>query len=100
MGASHVTFGGVLRFLIVGCVSSGAASAQSQPPDTTITASPPPTSYSSRAVFRYSAPQGAAFECRLDNESFTACPPDGTKAYDGLALGEHTFAVRASQAGT
>jgi len=94
-----VKFGGVLGFLVVGCVSSVAASAQSQPPDTTITTSPPSTSYSSRAVFRYSAPGGATFECRLDNESFAACPSEGTKAYDGLTLGEHTFAVRATQAG-
>ena len=91
--------GGVLRVLIVGCVSSGAASAQSQPPDTTITASPPSTSYSSRAVFRYSAPNGATFECRLDNETFAACPSEGSRTYDGLTLGEHTFAVRATQSG-
>ena len=92
--------GGVLSLLVVGCVSPGAASAQSQPPDTTITVSPPSTSYSSRAVFRYSAAAGAMFECRLDNETFTACPSEGTKAYEGLTLGEHTFAVRATQAGT
>ena len=92
---------GALIFLVVGSVSSGAASAQAQPPDTTITASPPSTSYSSRAVFRYSAaPAGAAFECRLDNEVFAACPPEpGMKTYDGLPLGLHTFEVRATQSG-
>lgn len=94
-------YGGILMVLVVGCVASGAASAQSPPPDTTITASPPPTSYSPRAVFRYmAAPAGEAFECRLDNEAFTACSPEtGVKAYGGLPLGEHTFEVRAIQAG-
>jgi len=96
-----VRYGGVLVFLVAGCVLPGAASAQAQPPDTRITASPPATSYSSRAVFRYSAaPAGATFECRLDNEVFAACPPEpGMKAYDGLPLGVHTFEVRATQAG-
>jgi len=96
-----VKYGGILVFLVVGCAAPGAASAQSQLPDTTITASPPATSYSSRAVFRYTAsPAGAAFECRLDNEAFTACAPEsGVKTYAGLPLGEHTFEVRATQAG-
>ena len=96
-----VKFGGVLMFLVVGCVASGVASAQSQPPDTTITASPPSTSYSSRAIFRYSAaPADAAFECRLDGEPFARCSAEsGVKAYAGLPLGEHTFEVRASQGG-
>ena len=89
---------GVVGSVVVGCVLSGAASAQS-PPDTKITTSPPSISYSTRAVLRYSAPQGATFECRLDNETFTACPSDGAKTYDGLTLGEHSFAVKATQGG-
>ena len=94
-------YGGIFMFLVVGCASSGAAFAQSQPPDTTITASPPSTSYSSRAIFHYTAaPADAAFECRLDNAPFAACPAGpGVKTYAGLPLGEHTFEVRAVQAG-
>jgi hypothetical protein len=100
-GAFGVKYGGILMFLVFGGVSPGAAVAQSQPPDTTITASPPLTAYSSRAIFRYTAaPADAAFECRLDHEPFTACSPEpGVKTYAGLPLGEHTFEVRATQAG-
>jgi hypothetical protein len=95
-----VRYGGILMVVVAGCVSPGAASAQSQPPDTKITASPPPTSYSSRAMFRYSAPEGAVFECRLDQEVFATCPSEPrVKGYDSLPLGEHTFEVRATQAG-
>ncbi|MGH9041798.1 MAG: DUF7594 domain-containing protein [Acidimicrobiia bacterium] len=66
------------------------------PPDTTIPASSGPsgTTTSTGASFAFSANEtGARFECLLDTAAFAACT--SPKAYSGLALGDHTFAVRA-----
>jgi hypothetical protein len=71
-------------------------------PDTTITAQPDALSTSSSASFSFTgaddrtAVGGLRFECSLDGAAWTACTsPAG---YDGLALLDHTFAVRAVDA--
>ncbi len=70
-------------------------------PATKITASPPPFTAATDASFAFSAVDVggstvAAYECRVDDDAFAPCtsPAD----FSGLALGEHTFEVRATDA--
>jgi hypothetical protein len=65
------------------------------PPDTTITAAPPAVSISSSASFSFTATEaGSTFACRLDGSAFAPCT--SPKSYSGLALGTHSFQVRAT----
>lgn len=68
-------------------------SSDATPPNTTITSSPAGTSSSSSASFEFTATESSTFECRLDGGSFSACTSPRT--YSGLAVGAHTFEVRA-----
>jgi hypothetical protein len=72
-------------------------------PDTTITSGPPASTSSTSATFTFTgsdnvtAAASLTFECKLDGGSFTAgCTSPTT--YTGLALGPHTFQVRATDA--
>ena len=66
------------------------------PPDTLIDSTPADPSESPSASFTYHATEaGSSFECKLDGASFAACPATGID-YEGLANGEHTFQVRAT----
>lgn len=68
------------------------------PPETTITAKPSDPSSSTTANFSYESNEpNSTFECKLDAESFAACPAGG-KTYTGLAAGMHTFQVVAIDA--
>lgn len=85
---------GVARFLADG---GGPPSPDSTPPETSITEGPAGTRRSPAATFRFvSSERGATFGCRLDDGDWEAC--SSPKAYDGLSDGEHTFAVRATDA--
>lgn len=64
------------------------------PPDTTITANPPASTTSTSASFSFTANEASTFECKLDAGSYAAC--SSPKAYSGLAVGSHTFSVRAT----
>ena len=72
------------------------------PPDTTaptvaIESGPPATTTATSASFAFTAIEaGVAFGCSLDGAAFAACMSPA--AYDGLAVGPHTFAVRATDA--
>ncbi len=70
------------------------------PPDTTITSNPGPvTLLNNPATFQFTSTEsGSTFECSLDSGAWSVC--SSPKTYVGLALGNHTFRVRAiDQAG-
>ncbi|MBK8903182.1 MAG: right-handed parallel beta-helix repeat-containing protein [Anaerolineaceae bacterium] len=64
------------------------------PPETSIDTGPADPSELTTATFTFSSDDATAvFECSLDGAAFTACT--SPHAESGLALGLHTFAVRA-----
>ena len=65
-------------------------------PATTIDGGPDGTVSRVNATFEFSAPAGASFECRRDDQEWNACA--SPKDYADLADGEHTFRVRATNA--
>jgi hypothetical protein len=65
------------------------------PPDSSITGGPSGTVTATDASFSFTATEaGSTFECRLDAGAWSACTSPA--AYSGLALGDHTFDVRAA----
>ncbi|MCI0563879.1 MAG: hypothetical protein MN733_35850, partial [Nitrososphaera sp.] len=65
------------------------------PPETTIDSGPGNPTASQSAEFTFSADEnGSTFECSLDGAAFTACT--SPTSYSDLAVGDHTFAVRAT----
>jgi hypothetical protein len=67
-----------------------------RPPTVTLT-SYPFSSSSTSASFSFTADEtGAIFECQLDGKGFTSCT--SPKSYSSLAVGSHSFAVRATDA--
>jgi hypothetical protein len=67
-------------------------------PETTITEKPSDPSSSTTAEFTYQSNElNSTFQCKMDAESFAACPASG-KSYTGLGEGQHTFQVRATDA--
>jgi len=84
---------------VVGLAASLAAMslAASPPAAPTLTSTPPAPSASTSASFSFTGPGGATLECRLDASSFAACT--SPKTYSGMALGSHTFRVRATKSG-
>ena len=65
------------------------------PPDTTIDSGTSGTTTSTNASFSFSSSEGGStFQCRLDSASWSACAPP--KSYNSLAVGAHTFSVRAT----
>jgi len=68
-------------------------------PNTTLQLGPANPTTNTSATFLFSgtdnrtAPAALTFECSLDGAAFTGCQSGGV--YEGLAVGPHTFAVRA-----
>ncbi|WP_081690627.1 Ig-like domain-containing protein [Conexibacter woesei] len=68
-----------------------------QAPATTIASGPEAMTLSGDASFAFSADDaGARFACSLDGGTWTACTSPATVG--GLGIGQHTFAVRATDA--
>ncbi len=64
------------------------------PPETNIDSGPAGMTSTTSASFVFSSSDaGASFACALDGAAFAAC--SSPKTYSGLALGSHTFEVRA-----
>jgi Ca2+-binding RTX toxin-like protein len=67
------------------------------PPETTITSGPSGETTSTTATFHFTSSESSStFECSMDGAAFEAC--SSPKSYTGLATGEHTFTVRATDA--
>lgn len=63
----------------------------------TITSGPAALASSTTASFAFSGPEaGLSYSCSIDGAAFASCT--SPKSYSGLAQGNHTFAVRASDA--
>jgi hypothetical protein len=91
-----VTLLGVL--MVGGIAYTAIALAAAAPAAPTLTSTTPNPSASTSASFAFTGESGSTFECRRDSEaSFTAC--SSPKPYAGLALGAHTFRVRAVKGG-
>ncbi len=91
--------------IVVQSVVAGMPSIQSQasgqpaqgPPTTTLTRKPPKRSRDRRPTFRFASDQeGSTFQCKLDDRAFGSCASPRT--LPTLALGAHTFSVRAMDA--
>ena len=67
------------------------------PPNTSILTTPQSTTSATTATFTFSANEiDSEFECSLDGAAFATC--ESGQQYAGLAVGPHTFAVRAIDA--
>ena len=67
------------------------------PPTTTITSGPNSSTTNPVAMFTYTAESGSTFACAIDSAAPASCPANGF-ASAPLALGAHTFSVRATDA--
>jgi hypothetical protein len=89
-----VVLGAVGAFGVVASVGLGAFGAEVEPPTPRISSGPPKSTASRAATFRIdAAPGGITLECSLDGSEFSRCARLTT--YRRLALGGHTFRVRA-----
>lgn len=78
-------------------VDAALAAPDREAPDTWITGGPDGTTTDTAATFTFAASEPTArFACRLDSGDWGACTSPMT--YTGLTAGEHTFAVRATDA--
>ena len=78
---------------------AGISLAAPAPATPTITVKPPNPSASTSAGFSFTGESGSTFQCRLDAAAFAACTSPKLPPYTGLALGSHTFRVRALKGG-
>ena len=68
--------------------------ADTTPPETTVTSGPPASGTSTSASLAFSSNEaGSTFQCSLNGAAFAGCTTPAS--YTGLAVGSHTFQVRA-----
>ena len=73
------------------------APSETEAPDTTLTATPPASTTNTSATFRFTASElGVSYQCSLDGAPFSNC--NSGIVLNNLAVGEHTFQVRAIDA--
>jgi hypothetical protein len=71
--------------------------ADTTPPETSIAGGPAASTTATGASFAISASEdGSSFACKLDDSAWTEC--SSPASYSGLAVGAHTFSVRATDA--
>src|SRR4029077_2642065 len=71
--------------------------ADATPPHTQITAGPTSSTTGTTASLTFnSSESGSTFTCKLDDGGWTSCA--SPKSYTALAIGDHTFSVRATDA--
>jgi hypothetical protein len=74
-----------------------SSASDTTPPETSITAGASGVTGSTTAQFSFvSSEGGSSFRCRLDGGAWAAC--SSPRTYAGLAQGQHTFRVRATDA--
>ncbi len=88
----------VLLLLLAALFCPFPAFGRSNAPDTTLTSKPPAKTVSTSASFSFtSSITPATFACSLDSSAYTPCTSPTT--YSSLAVGKHSFAVRATAGG-
>jgi len=92
------SFGMAILLIALSGVDGVNAAPDTTPPNTSITASPVSTTTSTSARFSFaSTERGSSFECKRNAvSSYRGCI--SPQAYSGLAIGFHTFSVRATDA--
>ena len=87
----------IMTVVVDGAAIAGVAAADTTAPQTTITSGPVSPTKSTTAILRYvSSESGSRFECRLDSAAYATCP--AAIGLTELAVGSHTFMVRAIDA--
>jgi hypothetical protein len=75
-------------------VGPGGTPGDTTPPNTTISSGPSGATTASTASFGFTSTEaGSSFQCRFEVGAWTPCA--SPKAYSGLVLGAHSFAVKA-----
>ncbi len=78
-------------------ITSITPPADTTPPQTQISAGPPPSTTATTATFTFSSSEsGSSFACKLDSGSWGSCA--SPKPYSSLVVGAHQFSVRATDA--
>jgi Bacterial TSP3 repeat/Right handed beta helix region len=78
-------------------IEAEAPPVDATPPDTTIGSGPPITTTSTSASLSFTSSEaGSTFQCSLDSSAWGACV--SPKGYGSLAVGPHSFSVKATDA--
>ncbi len=81
--------------LVATLAATQAQPASAATPTVNITSQPPATTTSTSATFVFTTSRAKRVDCSLDGAGFASC--NSPKTYSGLAVGKHTFVVRAKK---